>query len=273
MSKALLFQLFHRVLVRAGGRAKVFAVCALVCGSFLVLTSLSGCATWNSRESAQLRMRIGTAHLEQGNYPHALRELLAAERLDPRDPTIQNNIGLAYFMRERYDLAARHLGRAVDLDPQFSEARNNYGRVLIELGRHEEAIRQLEKVVEDLTYPDPAKAWINIGLARFRKGDFSAARNDFAQALKVKRDHCVGQTLYGRSLFELQQYEVAAQALDNAVLICRESQFDEPYYFSGLTYYKLGRISSAIARMEEVVRLYPNGNYAPKAESLLKLMR
>ena len=60
---------------------------------------------------------------------------------------------------------------------------------------------------------------------------------------------------------------------DNAVVICKPVKFDEPHYFSGLTYYKLGKTTSAIARMEEVVQLYPQGHYAKRAESMLKLMK
>jgi Tfp pilus assembly protein PilF len=222
---------------------------------------------------AQLRLRIGTAMLTQGNYPNALRELLEAEKLDPNDSVIQNNIGLAYFLRDKYELAERHLAKAVQLDPKYSEARNNYGRVLIELQRYENAIHQLELVVSDLTYGEPAKAWVNLGMARFRKGDFKRAKRDLAQALKVQRDHCLGQTMYGRSMLELKEYEAAARTLDNAVLICRPLKFDEPHYFSGLSYYKIGRKESAVARLEEVLNLYPDSNYAKKAESLLKQMQ
>jgi Tfp pilus assembly protein PilF len=240
----------------------------------IAFAALASCATsGKDREEADLRLRLGTGYLQDGNYPQALRELLEAEKLDPRNAMVQNNLGLAYFFRERYEIAADHLKNAISLEPKYSEARNNYARVLIELTRYDQAIRELKIVLDDLTYADPAKAWVNMGLAHFQKGDFSTARERFATAIQNDRNHCLAHTYYGRSLLELGELQTAAAALDNAVVVCRPVRYDEPHYFSGLTYYKLGRASSAIARMEEVVKLYPEGRYAKKAESMLKLMR
>lgn len=242
---------------------------------FFVSALLStSCATSKkNQEEALLRLRLGTSLLQQGSYPQALRELLLAEKLDPRNEITQNNLGLTYFMRERYDLALEHLEKALRLKSDYTEARNNLARTLIELSRFDEAIDELKLVTADLTYTDPAKAWVNLGLAYFRKGDFKSAKDKFAQAMKLNRGNCLGQTLYGRSLLELADYQSASVALDNAVLICQSTKFDEPYYFSGLSYYKLGRTSAAIARMEEVMQISPDGEYAQKARSLLKLMK
>lgn len=240
---------------------------------FISVLMLASCVSAKKKEEAALHLRIGTGYLQAGQYPAALRELLIAEKLDSTDPTTHNNLGLVYFMRERYELAEKHLARAIEINPKFTEARNNRARVLIELEKYEVAIRELKIVLNDLTYPDPAKAWVNLGLAFFKRGDFSEAKGALAEGLKIRRDNCLGQTLYGRSLYELGQLKTASRALDNAVLICRDSKYDEPHYYSGLTYYKLGETSSAVARMEEILKLYPDGNYARKAESMLKLMR
>lgn len=244
---------------------------ALAISSTGILTSCGHSKKRN--EEAQLRLRLGTSLLSQGRYPSALRELLTAEKLNPKNEVVQNNLGLAYFMREQYELAAQHLKKAIDLRPSYSEARNNYARTLIELTRYDQAIQEASLVTADLTYEDPVKAWVNLGLAHFRKGDFAAAKEKLAEAIRLNRNHCLGQTLYGRTLLELTQYQSAARALDNAIVICKPTKFDEPHYYSGLSYYKLGKTSTAIARMEEVIQLYPSGQYAGKAQSLLKLMR
>jgi type IV pilus assembly protein PilF len=257
--------MFHRALA---ARVKFLAI-ALISGALI-----AGCATTShDQERAEYHQRIGTALLQQGHYPDALRELLQAEKLDPRSAAIQNNLGLIYFLRERPDLSAVHLAKAVNMAPGFSEARNNYGRVLIEIGQYDEAIVQLNKVLEDLTYSEPAKAHVNLGLAHFRQGDFKAAKASFTQALKLDRENCLAYSYYGRTLFELNEFKNAANALDNAVIVCKDATMDEPQYFSGLAYYKLGKTSAAVARMEELMKLYPTGRYAKKAESLLKLMK
>lgn len=247
---------------------------ALLTLFLLAIAAMAGCASaQKDRDTADLHLRIGTSFLTQGNFPNAMRELQTAEKLDPKNPVIQNNLGLVYFMREKYESAAQHLERALKLNPAYSEARNNYGRVLIELGRYDKAIEELQKVAKDLTYQDPAKAHVNLGLAYFRRGDYSSARNQFSEAIKLNRDNCLAQTYFGRSLLEMSQLPQAATALDNAVVVCRPNKFDEPHYYSGLTYYKLGQVSSAVSRMEEIINLYPEGRFAKRAESLLKLMK
>lgn len=242
---------------------------AVVCVGLFI-----GCATTQkNQEEAQFHLRIGTTFLSQGNFPRALSELLTAEQLDPDNLYVENNLGLVYFFNQHYDLSIRHFDHAIKIKPSYNEARNNRGRVLIEAGRVDEAIADLKTVLADLTYPDPAKAWVNLGMAYFRKGDFASARDKFTQAIQIDRNNCLAMSYYGRSLFELGKFTDAVQALDNAVVVCKPVKFDEPHYFSGLSYYKLGKTTSAIARMEEVVQLFPNGLYAKKAESMLKLMK
>jgi type IV pilus assembly protein PilF len=235
--------------------------------------SITACATSDKdQKRADLYLESGTGYLMKGNYPAALRELMLAEQLDPKNPTIQNNLGLAYFVREKYELAETHIRKAIDLDPKYTDARNNLGRVLVELGRYDEAISQLQKALNDLTYSEPEKAWFNLGLAYFRKGHYKTAKEKFAETIRLKRENCLGQTFYGRSLLELGDFDRAAETLDNAVGLCKGEDPDQPQYYSGISYYKLGRTDMAVARMEEVMRLYPKGKYAKKAESMLQIM-
>lgn len=242
--------------------------------TLVLASSLSACVSnQKNLQDAEFHLRIGTSFLSQGNLPRALSELLTAEELDPNNALVQNNMGLVYFFKQRYELSLKHFSRAIELNPKFNEARNNRGRALIELGRYDEATADLKAVLADLTYPDPVKAWINLGIADFRRGEYVSAKDHFTQAIQIDRNNCLAMTYYGRSLFEIGKFPDAAQALDNAVIVCKPVKYDEPHYFSGLSYYKLGKTTSAIARMEEVMQLFPNGLYAKKAASMLKLMK
>lgn len=243
-------------------------ICILLASAFF-----SSCASAKKDQTrADALLRTGTAALSTGHYPNALRDLLAAEKLDPKNPVIQNNLGLAYYVRDKFELAEKHIARALTLLPSYTEARNNRARVLIELFRYEEAERELETVLADLTYHQPEKAWFNLGLTYFRRGNYTKAKEKFAETLRLDRQHCLGQTYYGRSLLETGDFDRAANSLDNAVSFCKGDPKDEAHYFSGISYYKLGRTDKAVARMEEVIRLYPEGKYAKKAESMVHEM-
>ncbi|PIS10732.1 MAG: hypothetical protein COT73_07710 [Bdellovibrio sp. CG10_big_fil_rev_8_21_14_0_10_47_8] len=222
---------------------------------------------------ADLHLQIGTSQLNSGNYPQALQELLTAEDLDGDNPVIQNNLGLAYFVRNRYDLSEKHIRKALDQKSDYTDARNNLARLLIEKGQLDEAIKEAKSAAEDLTYTSPEKPMINLGLAYFKQGKFAEAKTHFLKAIDYQRDNCLANSYYGRSLYELKDKARAAAALDRAVGFCQRTQFDEPHYYSALTYYAMGQKDKAVARFEELIKLYPNGAYVDKSKIMLETIR
>jgi type IV pilus assembly protein PilF len=233
-----------------------------------------GCSSLSKdKESAELHHRIGTGHLSSGNYPQALSELLEAQKLDPSSATIQNSLGLAYYFRERMDLAEEHLRKAVSLQADFSEARNNLGRVLSDEGKFAEAVVELKKVIADLTYINPERAFTNLGMTQFKMGQFDEAKKSLAKALDIQRENCLAQSYFGRCFYELKDYKRATETLDRAVGYCQRILFDEPHYYSALSYYQLGKSAKAQARLEELIKLYPDGRYSDKAKSMLETIR
>ena len=236
----------------------------------------AGCASWSgqkNKDKAELHLRLANAQMEAGVYPSALRELQKAEELDPQNAAVQNNLGLVYFFRERYDTSAEYLKKALQLSPQFTEARNNLARVLIEQRKYAQAETEIKKVLNDLTFPTPEKAYANLGLIKFNQKKYDEARSAYSKVIAQVPDDCVAATYYGRTYFEENEYPTAAQYLDRAIGFCQRSLFDEPHYYSALAYYRGGDKSKAIARFEEIVKLYPNGKYREKSIGMLSLLR
>ena len=242
---------------------------------FIVALSINACtsASVQKRETARLHLQLGISYLEKGSYPMALQEMQTADRLDPNNPVIQNNLGLVYFGREKYDLAEQKIRRAVELNPQFSDARNNLSRVLIQLKRYSEAEIEAKKVIEDLTYTNPEKAHINLGLIFFEQKKYELAQKSFSDSLRIEKNNCVASAFLGRSYFEMNQFEKACESLDRAITVCQQLMFDEPHYYSGLCYFRNGQKAKAAARLKEVMTLYPEGKYKNEAKSMLELIR
>jgi type IV pilus assembly protein PilF len=244
-------------------------------GLFLgaLVALLGGCSSAeDKRDEAQLHLRIGTAHLMKGHYPQALGELLEAESLDPNDAVIQNNLGLAYFVRKQFDEAEQHVSKALAINPRYSDAKNNLGRVYIELTRYDDAITVLNQVTRDLTYPSPEKAFVNLGLAYMKKGELNAALTTFKKSLEANNRFCPAYNYMGQTHFQQQKYQDAIDDFETALKLCN-GNYDEAHYWSALSYYKAGQREKAQARLEEVIKLYPDSEYAPKAKSMLKIMR
>lgn len=247
-------------------------------GRIILIFSLfivSACASWGSKDTAKanLFLQMGTSHLENGNYPAALQELLKAESLDKNNPVTQNNLGLVYFMRKRYDLAEKHIRRALAINNQYSDARNNLSRVLIEVNRFQEAEKEARIVIDDLTYPTIEKAYINLGLAQFNQKKYTDSKESFLRAMNASQDNCIANAYYGRSIFEMNDYNDAVVALDKAIGFCQKALYDEPHYYSALAYYRLGNKEKSMARFAEIVKIYPDGKYREKSRAMLDMLR
>jgi type IV pilus assembly protein PilF len=247
------------------------------CAFFILIFSflLSACGTFNSadKKTAELELQLGTSQLQSGNYPQALTSLLRAEKLDPESAVIQNNLGLAYYVREHFTEAEAHLRNAIKLQENYSDAHNNLGRTLIELGDYSQAVAELNIAAKDLTYPTPEKPLINLGVAYFKMKKYETAMTYLGKALNIQRDNCMAHNYYGRSLYELKSYPKAAQELDHAASFCQRTMFDEPLYYSALSYYEIGQRDLAMDRLGTLMKLYPNGKYIDRAKSMLEMMR
>lgn len=243
--------------------------------TLILVLFCAGCASRSSqnKEKAELHLRLANAQMEAGAYPAALRELQKAEQLDPNNAVVQNNLGLVYFFRERYQDSENYLRKALRLNPEFSEARNNLARVLIENKKYDLAESEVKKVINDLTYPAPEKAYGNLGLIYFNQKKFSDARAAYSKVLGQIQDDCVAATYYGRTFFEEGDYKSASEYLDRAIGFCQKNLDDEPHYYSALAYYRSGDKSKSIARFQEILKLYPSGKYREKATGMLSLLR
>jgi Tfp pilus assembly protein PilF len=213
---------------------------------------------------------MGSQYLLEGKYPEALKELLVAEQLDPKEPQIQNNLGIAYYVRGKYQTAERHIRRAIELKPTFTDARNNLGRTLIALGLYDEAISELEVACNDLTFKEPAKSWSNLGEAYFAKGNFEKAQSSLSRSLEIQPKHCQTFIKYGRSLFELKDFEKAALALDQSITLCKGEAADEARYYGAISHYRLKKKQEAIARLEEVIKGAQSPYFSSKSQTLLQ---
>jgi len=246
---------------------------------FLILLKLAsvglvGCSSQPKKELlAKTHLELGTSLYNQGRYPEALREILKAQKLDPHNPVILNGLGLAYHARGRTDLGRKSLYEALDVDPNYTEARNNLVRILIEAKDFKTAEKELAIVKKDLVYGALDRVYINEGLLYFDQEKYGRALEPFAKAVEYGRDNCPAHNLYGRTLFEVKKYREAAMALDRAVAFCQKTGNDEPHYFSALAHYRSGDKRKAAVRFEEILQLYPNGQYLERSRSLLDMVR
>jgi Flp pilus assembly protein TadD len=87
----------------------------------LLAALLVACATVD----ATRLFRSGTAALDRGDAPAAVRDLEAAALLLPESSAVHNHLGLAYAAAERHVDALREFERAVAIDCDNQAAQAN----------------------------------------------------------------------------------------------------------------------------------------------------
>lgn len=236
---------------------------------------LSACYTDSAlkKNNADLHHQVAIGHMQKGNYPQALTELLKANELAPKDPAIHNNLGLIYFLREKYDSSEEHFKTALLLRPSFTEARTNYARLLIDLKRYDEAEKNLQVAEEDLTYGAFTKIYNNFGYLYFLQNRYLEAQGYLKKTLQQNKSDCFAIYYYGLSSFHINKFSSSSSALDQYIKSCDLIPRDEPYYFSALSHYRLKNKSVALERFDELLKKYPNGKYNEKARKMADLIR
>lgn len=245
----------------------------------IIFTSalLASCASrqveQNEKVKADLHMQIAISYMNSGRYPQALTELLQAEEIDPQDAVVQSNLGYVYYMRESYELAENHFKKAISLKPNFSDAKNSLARVYIETGDYKKAESLLKEVLNDLTYVDYTKAYINYALLQFKRKNYSLAADYFKKVLEKDRENCLAQVYLGRCYMESGDLGLAVPQLEKAVPFCRRTGSDEAHFYSAIALYRNHQIELAKYRFEEMLKLFPSGNNYDKGQKMLELIK
>ncbi len=229
-------------------------------------------ATRENSERAALHMQIANGYLSKGHYPQAMTELLRAEQLDPRNPLVLNNLGIAYYVRSRQKQAEAKFREAIKYEKNFSDAKNNLARVLIDQQRYPEAIKLLREVEGDLTYQAQDKTYSNLGMAYFETGNYQKAGEYLERSLQIRRESCTTANYYGRTLLETKKLKESAEVLDQAIEFCRSAKFEDPIYYSAMSYFSLGEKEKSRARIDELLKDYPKSKFVAKAKGMLELL-
>lgn len=246
-----------------------------------LLLVAQGCASPTRRAEADLRKRqaqshydIALDHIQNGRIELGLRDLLAAERLDPRDERIQNTLGITYYQKGRAVEGERHLLQALEIRPDYHEARYNLAVLLLREGRFPECIEQSQRLFDDPTFVAPWRALTTRGWCEFKSGDVAEAR----RLLELSRDYDSGDwsTLLNLGILEAEQgNRRQAVALFQQVLSLRPGTGPEAEanYRLGELYASLGERERAVSHLTAALEKAPSGPWGRKSEESLQRLR
>jgi type IV pilus assembly protein PilF len=253
--------------------------------SWIALSGLllagTGCVSPTRRAEAELRQRqarshydLAMDHIQNGRVELGLRELLAAERLDPRDENIQNMLGITYYQKGRVADGERHLLHALEMQPDYHEARFNLTVLLLRESRWKECIEQSQQLFDDPTFVAPWRALTTRGWCEYKSGNVDEAR----RLLQLSRDYDSGDwsTLLNLGILEADQgNRKQAIALFQQVLSLRPGTGPEAEanYRLGELFASLGEKERAASHLAAALEKAPNGPWGRKSEESLQRLR
>jgi Tfp pilus assembly protein PilF len=247
----------------------------------MVLLAGTGCATTAQRADADLRKRqaqshydLAIDHIQNGRLELGLRDLLAAQRLDPRDERVQSTLGVAYYQKGRVSEGEQHLLQALALRPDYHDARFNLTVLLLREGRWSECIAQSQQLFDDPTFVAPWRALTTRGWCEYKSGNVAEAR----RLLELSRDYDARDwsTLLNLGILEADQgnRRQAVELLEQVLSLSPGAGPEaEANYRLGELYASLGERERAVSHLTTALEKAPNGPWGRKSEESLRRLR
>jgi type IV pilus assembly protein PilF len=171
------------------------------CTVLLVTLMMTGCVTHTKDggkplkqedpkvQAAAYNVQLGTAYLQQGNYPVAREKLERALEQNPKDPNVHTSLALLYDRVGDAKLADKHYREALRLAPDKPDVSNNYAIHLCKNGRVDEGVERFTAVAGNRYYQTPEVALTNAGVCLRTAKRLDEAEQKFIAAIKARPNY------------------------------------------------------------------------------------
>jgi len=165
--------------------------------------------------------------------------------------------GKRFLKANRYPEAVLSFSHALAMRSDLADAYLFRGRANVGLGRLDLAAQDFSKVIQ--LRPEGVEAYVERATARLEQADYPGVIADCGEALKRDSKIALAYSLRGRALAHSVSAERALEDLNRAVEL-EPSQAN--YFQRAATYQELGQHKLALADLNEVIALKPDGPQA-----------
>jgi len=169
------------------------------------------------QESARTHYDIGLGALAEDNLPKAISELQLAVKEDPRTPRNHYALGNAYLRNRQIDEAIASLRQAVGMNPRLSDAYSDLGAAYVQKQQWDLAIDAYRRALANPQYPNPERAYLNLGNIYYVLGQYDNAANEFGKLLDLFPQSADGHFFLGRTRLAQGNLPEAREQLGQAV--------------------------------------------------------
>jgi len=220
------------------------------------------------KKQGEASRNLGEAYMQQGDFSSALRELLKADKIYPKDPLLQNDLGLAYMAKDRLDLAITHFKKAVKLKPDYAPAKNNLGTAYVAKREWDMAISCFKEIIDDILYATPHYPLTNLGWAYYNKQEYELAEKYYREALKLEPNFIIALRGLGLTYIAMERAADAVVILEKAVKNYPRSA--EACFYLARAYSLSREYEKAIKAYNKVIELAPDSAIAVEARKEIK---
>ncbi len=252
-------------------------VISLICCGLMVMAFACKSTAERAVKEAEAHRKLGEAFLIEANYVAALRELTAAQKLDPDNPVVYNDMGLVYMNRDKLREALTFFRKALSLKADYSDALLNMAVTHLKLEQWGAAIEQLQRLESDMLYAAPQNVYVNLGYAHYMVGNYTEAYRNYDSAVQhyedgFNKDMTYIKALLGKAKVALKTGDALAalRLLDTAIL--NAPQLPELHFSRGAALELLGKPEDARNAYIRVIELAPEGELSEQAVSALRGM-
>ena len=161
------------------------------------------------KDSAQLHLFMGKAHLNRDEATEAVRELSHAAEIDSKLAFVHFNLGVAYLKQQDYERAKAEFLQDIALEPDLSFSYEQLGQLFFQAGSDADSERYYRQALRR----DPNFLSALTGLARVQQqqGKYAEALVATESAEKLAPENNQTQSLKGQILAKLGRH-AASQA-------------------------------------------------------------
>jgi Tfp pilus assembly protein PilF len=235
-------------------------------------TTERGSKSLTQSERAKMLVEVGNGALLEGDPTGALQSFSQAEKEDPNLPELHHSKALAFYAKHDLNKALSSARKAILLKPDYAAANTTLGKLLIDAGKYDEAQIPLKLAAQDPLNRDSYKSWTNLGIIKYRQGDFLKADSFMNQAIQnAPQVACVAY--YYRGHLKLRESHFG-EAIENYALATKRfcANFGDAYLALGIAYQRDRQYELARKTLLEVQKRYPNTKLAERALDQLKFI-
>ncbi len=200
---------------------------------------------------------LAVVHMRRREWPAALSELHAAERLAPKMPGIRLNIGLVYYRQADYQRAIEPFESVVRDQPEAIQPRYLLGLCYFFQERYADAARTLEPLwqreSENLNY------LYVVSIAANKAGLADLDRRATTRLIEVGHDSAAFHLIIGKAHVGARMYDRALEEFQQAVHI--DPKLPLVHYFLGTEYRRQNDFARARQEFLEDIAIAPDVAY------------